>query len=200
MRRLAFVFPHSGLQYLKRGSLSTRFRAVDDERLGTVGASPRVTTLSNRIWTAAAFLRSPRQSPSSCRAASIPAARRSRSMLACTYANASSTARSGEPARCDLVMALQYVLNQRPSLLGLTRALLNFVKRSLATWRNARRTETCTAGIDAMMFRALWIWQRWIGGWRPKLWRSAFAPSMINKRGTAGSRPRSIRSLARKLP
>src|ERR1700704_2953942 len=49
-----------------------------------------------------------------------------------------------------------------------------------------------------MMFRALWIWQRWIGVWRPKLRRialaSAFEPSMMNKRGTAGSRPRSIRS------
>jgi hypothetical protein len=32
-----------------------------------------------------------------------------------------------------------------------------------------------------MMFRALWIWQRWIGVWRPKLRRialaSAFEPS-----------------------
>src|SRR5277367_5720383 len=45
-----------------------------------------------------------------------------------------------------------------------------------------------------MMFRALWIWQRWIGVWRPKLRRialaSAFEPSMMNRRGTAGSRPR----------
>ena len=36
-----------------------------------------------------------------------------------------------------------------------------------------------------MMFRALWIWQRWIGVWRPKLRRlalaSGFEPSMINK-------------------
>src|SRR5665648_357058 len=70
---------------------------------------------------------------------------------------------------------------------------------SSQAWRNARRTEACRAGDRrSMMFRALWIWQRWIGAWRPKLRRialaSAFEPSMINKRGTAGSRPRSIRS------
>ena len=49
-----------------------------------------------------------------------------------------------------------------------------------------------------MMLRALWIWQRWIGVWRPKLRRialeSAFEPSMMNNRGTAGSSPRSTRS------
>src|SRR5271169_368809 len=68
---------------------------------------------------------------------------------------------------------------------------------SSQAWRNARRTEACRAGDKrSMMFRALWIWQRWIGVWRPKLRRialaSAFEPSMINKRGTAGSRPRWI--------
>jgi hypothetical protein len=44
-----------------------------------------------------------------------------------------------------------------------------------------------------MMFRALWIWQRWIGAWRPKLRRialaSAFEPSMIN-----GQTPQLLRS------
>src|SRR5215470_9769304 len=69
---------------------------------------------------------------------------------------------------------------------------------SCQAWRNARRTDACRAGDRrSMMFRALWIWQRWIGVWLPKLCRialaSAFEPSMINKRGTAGSRPRSIR-------
>jgi hypothetical protein len=43
-----------------------------------------------------------------------------------------------------------------------------------------------------MMFGALWIWQRWIAVLRPKLRRiahaSAFEPSMMNKRGTAGSK------------
>jgi hypothetical protein len=51
-----------------------------------------------------------------------------------------------------------------------------------------------------MMFRALWIWQRWIAVLRPKLRRiahaSAFEPSMMNKRGTAGSKtgPLDVRS------
>src|SRR5450755_4744191 len=58
---------------------------------------------------------------------------------------------------------------------------------SSQAWRNARRTEACRAGDRrSMMFRSLWIWQRWIGVWRPKLCRialaSAFEPSMINKR------------------
>ena len=39
-----------------------------------------------------------------------------------------------------------------------------------------------------MMFRALWIWQRWIAVLRPKLRRiaraSAFELSMMNKRGS----------------
>jgi hypothetical protein len=51
-----------------------------------------------------------------------------------------------------------------------------------------------------MMFGALWIWQRWIAVLRPKLRRiahaSAFEPSMMNKRGTAGSKtgPLDVRS------
>src|SRR5713101_6238734 len=70
---------------------------------------------------------------------------------------------------------------------------------SSQAWRNARRTEACRAGDSrSMMFLALWIWQHWIGVWHPKLRRialaSAFEPSMMNRRGTAGSRPRSIRS------
>ena len=47
------------------------------------------------------------------------------------------------------------------------------------------------------MLRALWTWQRWIGVWRPKVLRialdSALAPSMMNRRQTAGSRPRPTR-------
>ena len=54
-------------------------------------------------------------------------------------------------------------------------------------------------GSRSMMFRALWIWQRWIAVLRPKLRRiahaSAFEPSMMNKRA-AGSKtgPLDVRS------
>src|SRR5215472_3874796 len=47
------------------------------------------------------------------------------------------------------------------------------------------------------MLQALCTWQRWIGVWRPKVWRiallSALAPSMMNNRQTFGSKPRSTR-------
>jgi len=56
--------------------------------------------------------------------------------------------------------------------------------RQRFTFRVTRRIVPCT-------------WQRWIGVWRPNVARtafeSAFAPSRMNRRGTLGSSPRSIR-------
>src|ERR1700684_3531646 len=59
---------------------------------------------------------------------------------------------------------------------------------SSQAWRNARRTEACRAGDRrSMMFRALWIWQRWIGVWRPELGRialgGAFGPAVVERSG-----------------
>src|SRR5258705_7025665 len=49
---------------------------------------------------------------------------------------------------------------------------------SSQAWRNARRTEACRAGDRrSMMFRALWIWQRWIGVWPPEA-----APDRLGER------------------
>src|SRR5450756_1765865 len=54
---------------------------------------------------------------------------------------------------------------------------------SSQAWRNARRTEACRAGDRrSVMFRALWIWQRWIGMWRPKLRRIALASAFLRDR------------------
>src|SRR3979490_2667186 len=108
--------------------------------------------------------------------------------------------RKTEPAHCeDFIQSLEDAFETPGASRSRRWARLRISFSAFAAspssqaWRNARRTEACRAGDRrSMMFRALWIWQRWIGVWRPKLRRialaSAFEPPMMNRRGTAGSR------------
>ena len=101
----------------------------------------------------------------------------------------------------DLVEALQDAggdasgascSRRRARFLASARSALSASSSSHAC-ATALRTLACKglARRSVMLRVDLWTWQRWIGVWRPKVLRialdSALAPSMMNRRQTAGS-------------
>ena len=100
---------------------------------------------------------------------------------------------TSRPSRCWRRRRARPCSRRRARFL-ISRSALSASSSSHA-WRNALRTLACKGlARRSVMLRALWTWQRWIGVWRPKVLRialdSALAPSMMNRRQTAGSRPR----------